>query len=177
MQGGVGAVVGVGEISAAVPMHVRVISVSFRRMPDQMPTRPSSPAHVTRMVNGARRVPRPSRVAAIFPPVFSLFPRSQPPPPPTPRIPQETMLKPSSPAPEPLHSTTKANVGQENAPSPHTITTKPTMAQSEESSTNSLKLKIPTVRLEGKEISSAMAARLATSLLCHVLFLKSQIPL
>lgn len=38
-------------------------------------------------------------------------------------------------------------------------------------------LTIPAVRLEVDEISSAMAARLVSSLVSHVLFLKSQIPL
>ncbi|TCD66202.1 hypothetical protein EIP91_001649 [Steccherinum ochraceum] len=37
-------------------------------------------------------------------------------------------------------------------------------------------LTIPAVRLEADEISSAMAAQLASSLVSHVLFLKSQIP-
>ena len=44
-------------------------------------------------------------------------------------------------------------------------------------SSNGPQLTIPAVRLDVDRISSSMAAQLASSLVSHVLFLKSQIPL
>ncbi|GJE99446.1 hypothetical protein PsYK624_157090 [Phanerochaete sordida] len=83
------------------------------------------------------------------------------------------LLKPSHDGPEPLHTTTKINVFTDDAPSP-ALAAKP--AADEATSEAQRVLAVPTVTLNYDVVSSAMAARLATSVLSHVLFLKSQIP-
>ncbi|EKM58966.1 uncharacterized protein PHACADRAFT_181001 [Phanerochaete carnosa HHB-10118-sp] len=84
------------------------------------------------------------------------------------------LLNPTSSAPEPLHTTTKFNVYTGDEQPSKSGPPKPAVKDTpnEEQAT----LTVPAVKLEYDEISSAMAARLATSVLCHVLFLKSQIP-
>ena len=85
-------------------------------------------------------------------------------------------LAPSSSAPEPLHATTKTNVNAENVL--HTTFAKLSVSHTHtDGEQRTHALTIPHVVLNVERISSAMAARLATSLLSHVLFLKSQIPL
>lgn len=89
------------------------------------------------------------------------------------------LLKPTSSAPEPLQTTTKFNVYTEDSVQLQTTPSKPSLASSAHDSRHEehMSLSIPTVRLDTQNISSAMASRLATSVLCHVLFLKGQIPL
>ena len=87
------------------------------------------------------------------------------------------MLQPLSSPPEPLHATTKPNTTHENSTSTHATLTKSTLSQVEATDNQLVKFNVPLVSLNSDKISVPMAARLAVSLLCHVLFLKSQIPL
>ncbi len=78
-------------------------------------------------------------------------------------------------APEPLYP---ANLNGPRA-STTTNTLKPLadVSEAENRCPRSPMLDVPTVRLDSDLVSSEMTARLAMSLLGHVLFLKSQIPL
>ncbi|KAI0755997.1 hypothetical protein BC629DRAFT_1598305 [Irpex lacteus] len=77
------------------------------------------------------------------------------------------LVKPSTPPPEPLQPSrsTVLNTSEPVPPTP--------LVDSPQTSTT---YNVPHVQLDADHISNAMAARLATSLLGHVLFLKSQIP-
>lgn len=87
--------------------------------------------------------------------------------------PTSMLLKPIAPAPEPLHSAdNRVNVAKaENSPSPAFAPAR------ENKDVRPLRSNIPRVVLDMDTISSAMAARLAKSLLCHLLYQKSQVPL
>jgi hypothetical protein len=88
------------------------------------------------------------------------------------------LVKPTSTAPEPLHSTTKGNIVPTDGIHATAVKLTSIIPDSKQTkSTQAANLNIPHATLNVEYISSAMAARLSTSLLGHILFLKSQIPL
>lgn len=92
---------------------------------------------------------------------------------------ENVIQTPSQPPPEPLHQRnlnidqpTHSESKKEPAQSTPTV-----LFNALDEKTVCIARDIPHVQLEHTSISPAMAARLADSLLAHILFLKSQIPL
>ncbi|KAI0688654.1 hypothetical protein BC835DRAFT_290587 [Cytidiella melzeri] len=85
------------------------------------------------------------------------------------------LVKPSLPPPEPLQPTSSIKLNAPDAPA-RPVLDSPSSPKTTINTTAKLSMNVPNIQLEMDQISSPMAARLASSLLGHVLFLKSQIP-